>query len=63
MRSNGGSPLPDTIFEVIYLVGLIAAEALRLPQRKRHWQDRKQNRITDSRVIGVETLLLPLILR
>ena len=54
--------MPDTLLKALYLLGLMAAEALRLPQRRRHWQDRKHNRITDSCVIGVEMLLLPLVL-
>jgi protein-S-isoprenylcysteine O-methyltransferase Ste14 len=54
--------MPQYLFEVLYLVGLIAAQALRLPQQMRNQRDWKRNTVRDKRLTGLERALILLLL-
>lgn len=43
--------MPDYILKLIFLSGLIAAEVIRAPHRRRNRQDRKKSRIGKHRSV------------
>jgi protein-S-isoprenylcysteine O-methyltransferase Ste14 len=48
------------IFKAVYLIGLVALEVIRFPQRSRNTRDRRAGKIVESKVRGVEAVLLTL---
>jgi protein-S-isoprenylcysteine O-methyltransferase Ste14 len=47
----------DTLFKVVFLAGLIAAETIRVPHRKRNQRERKQKTYADERTRTSDMLL------
>lgn len=49
--------MPDSIFKILLLIGLILEEVIRYPHRMQNKQDIKQRHIADSRVTPLNFLL------
>lgn len=54
--------MPQHLFKALYLAGLIAAQALRLPHQMQNQRDWRRNTVSDKRLTGLERALILLLL-
>jgi len=50
----------DILFKAIFLIGLIAVEAIRFPHRARNRRERREGKMVNTQVRGIEAVMMTL---